>query len=404
MASQFTPTAAEFLVLVLFGALVAALTTAWARSRAAVALAVAHTERDAHAARVSELTEAAADLHSTATLLAPVQQALGRMERQVGLLERDRMEQFGLLGERLTEVSASTTALGAQTSSLAGALNASTIRGSWGELQLRRILEHSGLLARCDFDEQVAAVSSHGARVRPDVVVRLPGDRALVIDAKCPMSAFLAAQRPDLEPEGQQVQLRRHAGALRGHVESLAAKTYWSAFTRTPQMVVCFVPSDAVLAAALVADPALYDDALARRVVLASPATLMALLRTVAFVWQQDAAAENAQQVLALSRELYARLSTTSAHLGRMGGALRRAVESYNALVGTLESRVLVTTRRLEDLGVVEGQCAEVNALEITPRPLSAAELIDAVDAEHRRPELLLPSPGAPPDPHVRPA
>jgi DNA recombination protein RmuC len=403
MGLQFTPTVTEIVVLVIVSIVVAVVATAWARTRASVALAVAESERDAQATRVTELTGRAAELQATAALLAPVQQALTRMEHQVSLLERDRMEQFGLLGERLAEVSASTTALGAQTSSLAGALNASTIRGSWGELQLRRVLEHSGMLARCDFDEQVSAVSAHGARVRPDVIVRLPGERVLVIDAKCPMSAFLAAQRPDLEPSARQDQLQRHAGALRAHMETLAAKSYWSAFARTPQMVVCFVPSDAVLSAALAADPCLYDDTLSRRVVLASPGTLMALLRTVAFTWHQNAAAENAQQVLSLSRELYSRLTTTSTHLSRMGSSLRRTVESYNALVGTLESRVLVTSRRLEDLGLAERQSIQVAALDLAPRPLSAAELIDAMD-DGRRPELLLPLPEHAQDSEARPA
>lgn len=390
MAGPLTPTPLEFLLALVFAALACAVTAALVRARSAADLAVASAERDALGRRVDELTDLGADRQSAAALLLPVQQAVGRMERQVGLLERDRMEQFGALGERLAEVTASTAALGAQTSTLAGALNASNVRGTWGEVQLRRVLEHAGMLARCDFDEQVAAVTAHDARVRPDVVVRLPGDRVLVVDAKAPMSAFLCAQRSELDAQAREQGLRRHACDLRGHVDSLAAKAYWTAFCQTPQMVVCFVPSEAVLSAALVADPSLYDDALANRVVLASPGTLLALLRTVAFTWQQDAVTANARQVLEMSQELYARLATTGGHLSRMGSSLRRTVETYNALVGTLESRVLVTARRMQELGLAEDLVAENPPVETAPRPLTAAELLDAVTAADARPELPL--------------
>ncbi len=393
MTGQLTPTPLELLLTVLLVTLTALVSAIFVRARFLADLAVARTERDALEVRLIELVGRDADRQTTAALLTPVQQALGRMERQVGLLERDRMEQFGMLGERLAEVSASTATLGAQTSTLAGALNSSNIRGSWGEVQLRRLLEHAGMLARCDFDEQVSAVSAHGARIRPDVVVQLPGDRVLVIDAKAPMSSFLTAQRADLQDHARAEAMRQHAAALRGHVEALAAKEYWTAFAQTPQMVVCFVPSDAVLSAALLAEPSLYDEALARRVVLASPGTLLALLRTVAFTWQQDSVTEHARQVLDLAGELYARLATTGTHLSRMGGSLRRTVESYNALVGTLESRVLVTARRMHDLGLADTAVVEVCPVETAPRPLTAAELLDAVTAPAARPEVLLPEP-----------
>lgn len=377
MAGQFTPTLLEVLLAVVLVLLATVVSTGWARARAAADVAVARAQRDALTQRVDDLAAQDAERQSTAALLAPVQQALGRMETHVSLLERDRMEQFGVLGERLAEVSASTATLGTQTSSLAGALNASQVRGSWGEVQLRRILEHAGMLARCDFDEQVSAVTAHGARVRPDVVVRLPGDRVLVIDAKAPMSAFLSAQRPDRSPEAREDDLRAHAAALRTHIEALSAKAYWSAFTQTPQLVVCFIPSDAVLATALLTDPALYDEALSHRVVLASPASLLALLRTVAFTWQQDTVATDARHVLDMAQELYARLATTGTTLTRMGASLRRTVEAYNALVGTLESRVLVTARRMHDLGLADPPVPEVPSVVTAPRPLSAAELLE---------------------------
>ena len=254
----------------------------------------------------------------TATLLAPLRDALVRVEHQVVTLERDRVAQFSQVSVQLADVTTSTQALRSHTASLVGSLNASTIRGSWGEVQLRRVLEHAGMLARCDFEEQVSAVSSHDRGVRPDVLVRLPGDKCLVIDAKAPMTAFLSAQADSIDSAERSRLLAAHAISLRGHVDSLAAKAYWSAFTTTPEMVVCFIPGDAILAAALGADPALFEYAQARKVVLASPGTLLALLRTVAFTWQQDALTANAKQLLQLGSDLYSRLGTLGSHATKM--------------------------------------------------------------------------------------
>jgi DNA recombination protein RmuC len=255
------------------------------------------------------------------------------------------------------------------------------------------VLDNAGMLARCDFEEQVSAVSNHGRGVRPDVVVRLPGDKCLVIDAKVPMTAFLGAQADDVEPAERSRLLVAHAASLRGHVDSLAAKSYWSAFTNTPEMVVCFIPGDAILAAALAADPALFDYAQSRRVVLACPGTLLALLRTVAFTWQQDALTENAQVLLKLGSDLYARLGTLGAHATKMGASLQKSVESYNALVGTLESRVMVTARKMHELGLSDAQPPVIAPVETPARPLTAAELItvqdsDVMGADVARPEL----------------
>ena len=271
-----------------------------------------------------------------------------------------------------------------------GSLNASTVRGNWGEVQLRRVLEHAGMLARCDFEEQVSAVSSHERGVRPDVVVRLPGDKCLVVDAKAPLTAFLGAQADGIEPAERSRLLAAHATSLRGHVDSLATKAYWSAFTNTPEMVVCFIPGDAILAAALAADPALFDYDQARKVVLASPGTLLALLRTVAFTWQQDALTANAQLLLKLGSELYSRLGTLGSHATRMVASLQKSVESYNALVGALESRVMVTARKMHELGLAQAELPETDPIENAPRPLTATELIAALDADVARPELHL--------------
>ena len=348
------------------------------------------TERDLMRERVIDLEAALSDEAQTATMLAPLRDALVRVERQVGTLERDRVEQFSQVSLQLADVTISTNALRSQTASLVGSLNASTIRGNWGEVQLRRVLEHAGMLARCDFEEQVSAVSTHERGVRPDVVVRLPGDKCLVVDAKAPLTAFLSAQADGIDSAERSRLLAAHGTSLRGHVDSLAAKAYWSAFTNTPEMVVCFIPGDAILAAALAADPALFEYAQARRVVLASPGTLLALLRTVAFTWQQDALTANAQLLLKLGSELYSRLGTLGSHATRMGASLQKSVESYNALVGALESRVMVTARKMHELGLAETPLPETGPVGTAPRPLTATELIAALDLEVARPELNL--------------
>jgi DNA recombination protein RmuC len=272
-------------------------------------------------------------------------------------------------------VAASGEALRSQTAALAGALRSSNTRGTWGETQLRRVVEHAGMLARVDFDEQASARSPDGGGVRPDLVVRLPGGKQLVVDAKAPLTAFLDASSCEDDVERRRL-LGAHAKALRGHVDVLAARAYWQAFTPTPEMVVCFVPGDAILAAALDADPGLHEAAMARRVVLASPATLLALLRTVAFTWQQDALSGNARELFEVGKELYSRIGTLGEHSLKLGRTLHRAVEDYNALVGTLERRVLVTARRMNDLDLTDEPLPAVPPIESTPRTLTAVELL----------------------------
>lgn len=364
------------LTAVLAGAL--GLLVGWllARGAGSAALARARAERDLLAERLAAREALDEDDRQTAAELAPLRLALGRVESQVRELERDRQEQFGSVGERLGEVARQTAQLREQTAGLSGALNSSGVRGTWGEAQLRRILEHSGMLARCDFDEQVSAVSQHDLTVRPDVVVRLPDDKVLVLDSKAPLSAFLRGQADGISAEERTGLLRQHARSLRGHVDALAGKAYWSAFTTTPELVICFVPSDAVLAAALQAAPDLYDHAQSRRVVLASPATLLALLRALAFAWQQDTLADNARELVRLGTELHQRIGTLGKHVTAMGSSLRRSVETYNAMIGTLESRVLVTSRSLTEAGVAESAHPTPEPVRATPRPLTAPELL----------------------------
>lgn len=357
-------------------ALVAGLLLGWVAGSARRAGAVA--ERDVLARRVHDLEKTADDEGHLALALAPLTSGLARVERQVGTLERDRVEQFGRLDAQLSAVAASGEALRAQTASLAGALRSPNVRGAWGEVQLKRVVEHAGMLARVDFSSQASATRPDGGTVRPDAVVHLPGGKNVVVDAKAPLAAFLeAADAGQAGRDPTDVQ-RAHAAALRAHVDALAAKRYWEAFSPTPELVVCFVPGESFLAAACEADPALLEHAMARKVVLATPTTLLALLRTVALTWQQDALTGSARELFEVGRELYARLATLGGHVGKLGRTLHRSVEDYNALVGTLERRVLVTARTMADLDLADLDAAfDSEPLESVPRPLTAPELID---------------------------
>ena len=361
----------------------------WARTSLLARASAAEAEREVLRLQVDDLQARRAVEADTTTLLAPLRDTMVRVERQVGALERDRVQQFGELGERLTEVSRTTASLRAETASLSTALNSSTVRGAWGEVQLRRVLELSGLLARCDFDEQVSTVSRHGTQVRPDAVINLPGARHVVVDSKAPMAHFLQAHGETISPAEREELLAAHATALRRHVESLAGKAYWTAFTRSPEVVICFVPGEAILATALADDPGLYEHALARKVVLASPGTLFAVLRTIGAIWQQDALEQNARQLLELGKELYARLTTLGGHTLAMGQSLAKAVEQYNRFVGTLESRVLVTARRMHELDLESVAPPELSPVTAGPRALSAAELTLDPGARRRDEEFL---------------
>lgn len=373
------------LVGALGGALIAVAAASTGRQRLERELASTGAERDVLVSqldgerdRFAAERAASADDRAVAAELAPLRHTLDRVAEHVNVLERDRVEQFGAVGAVLREVNERTHALGQQTATLSGALNSSGTRGHWGEVQLRRVLEHAGMLEKCDFEEQVTSVTRHEARVRPDVVVHLPGDKTLVIDAKAPLDAFLKAQGTELSPTEQNNFLQQHAAALRGHVDTLIAKSYWSAFDNSPELVICFVPSDAVLAVALQTQPELYDYAQSRKIVLASPATLLAVLRATAFAWQQDALNANAAQVLRLGTELHSRLSTMGKHVTTMGSSLRRSVDAYNQMVGAMESRVMVTSRKMVELGVVEGPPTSIPTVESAVRPLTHADLLSA--------------------------
>jgi len=344
--------------------------------------AVLQAESDLLRERLAGQASAEESDRALTATLAPLAGTLQRVEQQVLTLERDRVAQYARLGEQIAAVQSSGEALRAQTAALAGALRSPTARGAWGEVQLRRVVEHAGMVARVDFTPQATGTTPSGAGVRPDVVVHLPGGKHLVVDAKAPLAAFLEASEAAEDPARQSVAAAAHAKALRGHVDTLAAKEYWTAFQPSPEIVVCFVPGEAFLAAACTADPALLEHAMSRRVVLATPTTLLALLRTVALTWQTAALSGSARQLFELGRELYSRLGTLGEHADRLGRSLQRTVEDYNAVVGTLERRVLVSARKMRDLDVTDLELLETSPIEAAPRPLTAAELVLAARTE----------------------
>jgi DNA recombination protein RmuC len=389
-----TSTIAALLVGLLLGLLIGGagglLATLAGRVRAGTAVA----ERDLLRERVTDLESAASQDRELVATLSPLAGALQRVEEHVRVLERDRLQQYARLGEQIEAVRTSGEALRAQTGALAGALRSPTARGTWGEVQLRRVVEHAGMVARVDFTVQAVATTPDGAGIRPDLVVHLPGGKHVVVDAKAPLAAFLEASEPGAggdDEERQRIAADRHARALRAHVDTLAAKEYWTAFDPSPELVVCFVPGEAFLAAACAADPALLEHAMARRVVLATPTTLLTLLRTVALTWQSEALAGSAKELFGLGRDLYARLGTLGAGVGKLGRTLQRAVDDYNLVVGTLERRVLVTARRMTDLGVVDGDLESPSVVDAVPRPMTAAELLE------EWPEVSSATAGAPP-------
>jgi DNA recombination protein RmuC len=368
--ARMTTTIVLLLALAAGAAIGGAVVRALAAGRAAALVA----ERDLLRERILDLEAATEHDRELAATLSPLAATLHRVEHHVAVLERDRVEQFTRLDEQISAVRSSGEALRAQTAALAGALRSPTARGAWGEVQLRRVVEHAGMVARVDFTPQAVGMTTAGLGVRPDLVVHLPGDKHVVVDAKAPLAAFLEASEEAVDPAVQRAAAAAHARALRGHVEGLAAKEYWTAFQPAPELVVCFVPGEAFLAAACAADPSLLEHAMSRRVVLATPMTLLALLRTVALTWQSEALTGNARELFEVGRELYARLGSLGGHTARLGRDLQRVVEDYNSLVGTLERRVLVTARRMNELDVTDAELPELPLVEAVPRPVSARE------------------------------
>ena len=333
--------------------------------------------------RVEALEERAAQDQDVLTALAPLADRLRGVQEHVTRMEKDRSQQFGEVTRALEQARDSDAELQRVTGSLAGSLRSNSARGTWGEIQLRRVVEAAGMLRHVDFDEQVHVRTEDGAH-RPDMVVRLPGEQRLIVDSKAPMASYLKAQ--DLQDDGSdQVRAARaelrtaHADALRTHVDQLASKKYWTSAVGSPELVLCFVPVESALSAALETDPSLLDHAASRNVALVSPVSLLASLKAVAFSWRQESLAQDAAQLLQLSRDLYDRLGTVGGHLSAMGGSIRRSVETYNKLVGSLESRVLPSARRIAELDptATDDDRLETSTVEATPRAITAPELLE---------------------------
>lgn len=286
---------------------------------------------------------------NVADLLAPIRETLARYDETLGSLHRSQAQFAGAIGERLDAVAMAGEGLRKETQSLSHALRSPNVRGQWGELQLRRVCELAGMLAHCDFETQTSLRNDDGLQ-RPDLIVRLPGGRRLVVDAKAPLAAYLDASSATDEVV-RSARMREHAASLRGHVSRLAAKKYWAQFDDAPEFVVLFLPGEAFFSAALEADPSLLETAMGERVLLATPTTLIALLKAASYGWRQENIAADAARVVALGRELQERLGTFDEQLTEVGRGLQRAVQSYNRAVGSLESRVLVSARRLGALG-----------------------------------------------------
>ncbi|MEJ8280458.1 DNA recombination protein RmuC [Pseudonocardia spirodelae] len=307
-------------------------------------------------------------------LLDPVAAALGRVEGQLRSVEKERESAYAGLREQVRAMAASSDRLGTETRALVNALRAPQVRGRWGEMQLQRVAEMAGMLEHCDFSTQVSAAGEDGG-VRPDMLVRLSGGKQVVVDAKVPFAAYLQAVEAS-DPDVHTERLAAHARQLRTHVDQLAAKSYWAAFEPTPEFVVLFVPGDPFLEAALRADPGLLEHAFGRNVVLATPTTLVALLRTVAYGWKQEALAHNAAQVHRLGRELHGRLATMGTHVAKLGRSLDAVVDSYNRTVSSLEARVLVSARKFTELQVSGAELTAPATVDRTPRGVSAPELV----------------------------
>ncbi|TLY73329.1 MAG: DNA recombination protein RmuC [Gammaproteobacteria bacterium] len=285
-----------------------------------------------------------------AQLVEPLRAALERTEAQVQALERERRDAFATLRTQIETLAGGQAQLHRETRNLVTALRRPEVRGRWGELTLRRLVELAGLSEHCDFTEQLQVVGEEGA-LRPDLVVHMPDARDLVIDAKTPLDAYLASLDAPTDEE-RQLALRRHAQQVETRVRELAAKSYWTQFERSPEFAVLFLPGDQFLSAALAERPELLEIALGQSVIIATPSTLIALLKAVAYGWRQSAVAHNAALIRDLGQELYRRLGTFNGHLGRMGQRLGAAVEAYNAAVGSLERQVLPQARRFRELGV----------------------------------------------------
>ncbi len=319
-------------------------------------------------------SEAKGDLDArqkaVADLIAPVRESLGKVDTQIQQMEIARGEAYGDLRAQVQSLITTQKELQSETGNLVRALRTPNVRGRWGEIQLRRVVEIAGMLSYCDFAEQ-ETIQSESGRLRPDLVVKLPGGKRVVVDAKTPLQAFLEAFETTDE-DTRRTCLANHARQVRDHMKTLSGKSYWEQFESTPEFVVMFLPGETFFSAALEQDPGLIEQGVLQRVIPASPTTLIALLKAVAYGWNQEKLARNAHEISTLGKELHERLRKLATHVTAVGTNLDRAVEAYNQAVGSLENRVLVSARKFAELGAsVAEDIPQLEPIETTARALS---------------------------------
>jgi DNA recombination protein RmuC len=318
-------------------------------------------------------SEAKADLGSKEKaieqMLKPINEALQQTSKQIQEIEKDRKEAYGSLTSTIAQMNLSQQQLQQETQNLVQALRRPEVRGQWGEMTLRRLAELSGMVAHCDFYEQTHTATETGS-IRPDMIVRLPEKREIIVDAKTPLDAYLSAiqAKDDLT---RKLELKRHAQIIRGRIKELSRKNYWAEYSQSPEFVVLFIPGEQFLSAALEVDPALLEDSMSQNIILATPTNFIALLRAVSYGWKQQALAENAEVIRELGETLYKRLSTFGNHLSKLGNSLGSSVNHFNSAVGSLERQVLPGARKFTEMGISsKNEITELPPIEQLPRPV----------------------------------
>jgi DNA recombination protein RmuC len=329
-----------------------------------------------HLGRIAAETKGKLGEHQTAIdgLIKPLHDALKKYEEQMRLIEQKRREDYGGIEEQIKMLASTHQQLQKETSTLVTALRKPQVSGSWGQLSLRRAAELAGMTAYCDFFEEVS-VSAEEGRLRPDMVVRLPNGREIVVDAKAPVDAYLNAMSASSDEEREKA-MSHYVNKVRAHINALGSKSYWEQFPKSPEIVVMYLPGESFFSAALEHDHRLIEDSSAKRVVLATPTTFIALLKAVAYGWLQETVTRNAQKISELGKELYDRVAVMTRHFSEIGNAITKAITAYNRAVGSMESRVLPSVRKFRELGVISSdEIPTVNPVDHTPRDVNLVKI-----------------------------